>query len=411
MGLGAITIWNDTNGIFYDSGHIYCHDVYVCQGDMFDPAAAILNGDPDQAYVGQMYISDTDAYEVDSVELFGVYLYNSTKSTEVDTLRMVFMTGDGKHVYDNFFPDTSTRKGHYGVCINSGFFYDAVQNTGTGKNLANLYPATVPHYMDILLDNTTRNDTLPGGIWHKTIAVNGALGMKDSAGFKNAITITYISGDPATHTGILSTPTPGDTLVGKWHGWGNSKYNVWCPLVAYYAKDSIGVLTPAFAPYPCPTYDSYNNDANCGFWKSLPNDTGFSYNSFLPLWSFGLPGGGACAYQYPYISWYVSSCPTCGLVLSPLHALAVNNVSAFNKVAAYPNPVADELNVTFSLSQASDVSVTLTNILGQVVANQKLDNMVNGKAVFNTSVLAGGVYIYTLSADGDRNTGCVIIAH
>ena len=88
----------------------------------------------------------------------------------------------------------------------------------------------------------------------------------------------------------------------------------------------------------------------------------------------------------------------------PLGIKNINN--SLDNIKAYPNPATNTLNITYTSSTA--VTVTLTNMVGQVVATQ---NATNGKAVFNTTELPSGVYIYTLSANGEHTTGRVVIAH
>jgi Secretion system C-terminal sorting domain len=85
-----------------------------------------------------------------------------------------------------------------------------------------------------------------------------------------------------------------------------------------------------------------------------------------------------------------------------------NVVAPINTVNVYPNPAANELNVTYTGADNSPVTVTLSNMLGQVVATQ---TVTNGKAVFNTAKLTNGVYIYSLNANGTREGGRVLIAH
>jgi hypothetical protein len=51
-------------------------------------------------------------------------------------------------------------------------------------------------------------------------------------------------------------------------------------------------------------------------------------------------------------------------------------------------------------------------MLGQTVATQQIGKGTNGQAVFNTSMLASGVYIYAVETEnGNRTTGRVSINH
>ena len=50
-------------------------------------------------------------------------------------------------------------------------------------------------------------------------------------------------------------------------------------------------------------------------------------------------------------------------------------------------------------------------MLGNTVATQNVANIGSGKATINTANLADGVYFYTVTANGERQTGRVAIAH
>ena len=399
-GLAATTIWNDTNGTELTTAGVYRHVTTICEAAVFDPAAAILNVDLDQAYIGQIRVRGGitgDAYNIDSVTLFGVYYFNKLKTSVVDTLRCVFVTGNGSASSD-IFSGLSVGSGHYSGNAFLDMIWDSVTNTVSSRTYITTYKK------DIILNSATWADTNKNGVWSMTVHPNGTTGISVSAGGLCGMSITFISGDPATRTGILSTPTPGDTLIDTWLGSGKNKYNVWRPLVAYYANAD----TAVWAPYQCPTWEPYIADQNLGYWKKLPNTPANWDSVFSPTWAQN-NGSSPSVLQYPYINWYIS-CSTCGIIPNPIGDAA--NMTTFqNGVNAIPNPANKELNISFSLTHPSDVSVTLSNILGQVVANQKLNNIANGNAVFNTSALPAGVYVYTLEANGERTMGRVAIAH
>jgi hypothetical protein len=409
--LGTTEIWADTFGkVNYTSGLVHLTD--VCEAAVFDPKAAIFNSDPGGAYNGLMWIKGSDAYVWDSVDLFGVYDYNATKTTVVDTLRLVFTFGSGgSKSSDNIFGGSSLAGGgHYGTISFLDVSYDSVKNTMVGSQTANLYPSIPPYHVDYYLKSADWADTNSHGIWSHTYPTNGASGISVPAGANCAMSITFVSGDPARNAGgILSSTGAGDTLIGTYLGSGKNKYNVWRPLVSYYATYSGGNPTPAFAPATCPAYEPFRADQNLGYWKRLPNYSNGWENLFLPTWAW-TSGSGAATIQYPYIAWHVSVCTTCGTVSFPA-VLGTSNISVVNSVTAYPNPAEGNLNISFDLSAASNITVSLTNMLGQVVATQKVDNKATGSVIFNTAALSSGIYIYTLTSNGNVTTGRVTIAH
>lgn len=375
----------------------------VCQGAVFTPWASLLNAEPDNAYVGKMRVYVVDRFVWDSISLFGSYTFNKTKTAVVDTLRLVFLTGSGNGIGpDDIFSGYSMHGGHYDTNKFLEMTWDSVTNTASSR------AHTLTYTKDIYLDNSGASpawgDTLPNGIWTHNYATNGATGISTYAAAFCGMSITFISGDPATKTGLLSTPTPGDTLVGYYKGSGMNEYNVWRPLVNYYTTLA---GTPDWPPYQCPIYEPIAVDHNLGYWKRL-RDTGWG-NVFIPAWGMSM-GSSPSNMQHPYISYHIvcATCDNVPYIPSSVDKINANNI---NNACAMPNPTCDILNVNFSLAQASDVTVSLINMIAQVVATQNVDKCASGKATFNTSALPAGMYIYKVQANGAQTVGKVLIEH
>ncbi len=132
------------------------------------------------------------------------------------------------------------------------------------------------------------------------------------------------------------------------------------------------------------------------------SDAGFTYaghNILIPGVAFGAPGWAVC-YQSFHVSW------------TTMDEDGVANINkTINKTNAYPNPSTNKLNVAYDLAKISDVTVVLTNVVGQEVATQHNSNVVSGVASFNTADLSAGIYFYTVISNGERSTGRVTIAH
>ena len=71
--------------------------------------------------------------------------------------------------------------------------------------------------------------------------------------------------------------------------------------------------------------------------------------------------------------------------------------------AVYPNPVNNFATIKFQLANATNVDVTVTNIMGQVVYQHELGNLSTGisRHSLNTETFADGIYNVTLKA-GDK---------
>jgi hypothetical protein len=80
--------------------------------------------------------------------------------------------------------------------------------------------------------------------------------------------------------------------------------------------------------------------------------------------------------------------------------------SAFELSQNYPNPFNPTTNISFSLPQASDVSLTVYNVIGQrvaVLANEVLQSGAHTYK-FDASKLASGMYLYRLKTENFSTT-------
>jgi hypothetical protein len=80
--------------------------------------------------------------------------------------------------------------------------------------------------------------------------------------------------------------------------------------------------------------------------------------------------------------------------------------------AVYPNPASDNVNIVYTLSEASDVNVTVVSVTGEVVYNNNLGTVAAGKYTenINATDLANGVYFYTLTVNGKEITKKLVIS-
>ena len=67
----------------------------------------------------------------------------------------------------------------------------------------------------------------------------------------------------------------------------------------------------------------------------------------------------------------------------------------------YPNPVKGRLHVNYELTETSNASLKIYDLIGKVVAQQQLD-VANTETTISTSDLANGLYIVSITADGKQ---------
>ncbi len=87
---------------------------------------------------------------------------------------------------------------------------------------------------------------------------------------------------------------------------------------------------------------------------------------------------------------------------------AVEDHSAVNPMTStrvYPNPATDVLNIEVNASQASEMSISVYNIMGQNVMNKTVNiNMGINCPNISTAELNSGIYFVTVKANGFENT-------
>ncbi len=390
-GFSSMLIWDDTvHQVNYTSGPANINMLSI--GTIFDPSSVGFNNN--DYYPGAMAVGPTDAYVVDSIAVFGVYKGNTAKASIVDTIRLAFVKGNGgAAASDDIFGGALGGGGHYGAATFVNMRHDSLRNTAHSGTVAVGTPT--PMIQDIVLVNTGASpawaDTSANGIWGGAIKLNSPISV--SANGMVGMSITYKSGESI----------PSGTMV--FNAVTNAaNHNIFLPIVGY-ASDAAGDVQ--WAPYyaaPDPKADS-----NVGLFKRMPGILGWA-GQYVPTWAWSSSGttSGASILQFPEVSFHVT-CTTCGVVTAP--PTVVGNVANISKVNAYPNPANDELNVPFTLDATADVTVTLSNMLGQVVATKSMNSVSKGTATFNTENLPAGLYNYAVIANGNRTTGRVVVAH
>lgn len=106
-----------------------------------------------------------------------------------------------------------------------------------------------------------------------------------------------------------------------------------------------------------------------------------------------LPGGNICLTIYDANN--CASPPIC----QTINGSTVDIEETIPNVTweAYPNPTSQELHISFHLSEADEMALTLWNVNGQCVKQQTIENPNEGKVLWNVSDLSKGRYVLILS--------------
>ena len=89
----------------------------------------------------------------------------------------------------------------------------------------------------------------------------------------------------------------------------------------------------------------------------------------------------------------------------------INEVSNVASMNVYPNPMTNTATVDFNLTEASDVTITLVNALGQSVLTENLGNLGAGEQNYslNAETLSNGLYFLNIKAGNGTITKKVSI--
>jgi len=125
------------------------------------------------------------------------------------------------------------------------------------------------------------------------------------------------------------------------------------------------------------------------------------------MWAWhGATSTQAFDWQFPAVGIHVGSCTGC--TTTGTASLGIKEVTNLSKVTVVPNPANSQVAISFTQATGETATVALTDMVGQQVAAQ---SVTNGEAIFSTSELPAGVYLYTVKANGQSATGRVVVAH
>ena len=336
-------------------------------GTSLDPSTVLFN--TSALYPGQVAIRSTDAYKVDSAIVYGFY-ERKAGSTTTDTLRVSFIFGYG---------NTTNMPVYYFTGMASSFGKDTVRFAhmfqDSVRNIAakNTGVTTAVVVVDKLLTAASVNDTTSSGLNYFKIAVpnfnvpaNGIVGM--SVAYKYGAAYTPYS------TMYTGTAYNFNAFTGLW-----------------YEQNASGF----------PTY--VDGEYNTGFIATQPiASTNSWFGDYVPTWAYTAPFG----LEYPYVDIKLS-CTACNIT-------GVADVkSTIESVVASPNPATDALSISFNTTENATTKVAIMNMLGQEVDAKTISSVANtaNKVVFNVANLNAGIYLYSITSNGQTVSNRFVVAH
>jgi hypothetical protein len=133
---------------------------------------------------------------------------------------------------------------------------------------------------------------------------------------------------------------------------------------------------------------------------------------------FSVASAGASPVQTSFVyypsetTWYyTTSTPVIRMNFDPTLSIENNELSNLNVSQNFPNPFANETTVMFNLKEASDVSYTVVDLTGKVVANGDKGTTVAGEheITIDGTSFANGVYYLNINAGDSKVTRKMIV--
>lgn len=105
--------------------------------------------------------------------------------------------------------------------------------------------------------------------------------------------------------------------------------------------------------------------------------------------------------------------PMLRLIVSPIQTAGINEVAENTaSVSLYPNPVANNAQLTYTLANAGNVVINVTDIMGRNVITMDKGNQAAGidyKANIDVKNLANGTYFCTVNVNGVKTTSKFVV--
>jgi hypothetical protein len=174
----------------------------------------------------------------------------------------------------------------------------------------------------------------------------------------------------------------------------------------------INLFVPAGTDYALRSMDDEPQ-----MWRDASDDDlGYPYDldGLASITSSSVQGDNWNNYYYFFYDWTVKAIETecvSDRIEVMVDVVGLEEIDEISNLQIFPNPVSDQLTVSFEMIQAAEVSVNLLNQLGQTILSQQVQPVVgaNNRIEWNVSNLAAGLYMVEFVVDGQAITQKVIV--
>jgi hypothetical protein len=126
-----------------------------------------------------------------------------------------------------------------------------------------------------------------------------------------------------------------------------------------------------------------------------------------------IENGNELEYYYFFYDWEVEPTITCRSERGSLNVTItdINEIESVSSLSVYPNPAGDVLNLTLELSQATPMTLSLIDQLGQKVEVRDLSKLESGvnELEMDVSGLSSGVYYLQIESQGRIATRKIVV--
>lgn len=367
--LNQTPIWFDSTVLqLYSTG--YGQINYSSFAQVYDVISFTAFNDP-FLYPTDISVSPTNSYRLDSVAILGIYQKNLNRPTSiVDTMIIAVGASSG------FYRLIKTQSPWVSAYLPSGkdtlLAFTPYNVDSVNRHVLSDVSTVNPIIWKVPLTDAMRDTGFSISDFRFAVP-NGGLTLPANTRFQ--ISATFKSGD---------TWTPNVDSFNAFHN---------MRLISS-SRGSSNPLMPYFY------YSQNDRNASNLMFSTDPS-------SYLP--AVYIEGLNTTAFnkEFHLIDAYVT-CATCQIT----NVANVENVSL--SAAAYPNPANTEINIPFTANVTTDVKMSISNAVGQVMKVQNLGKFnakQSGVATFNVTDMPSGLYFYTIEADGQRVTKRMVVTH
>ncbi len=358
---------------------------YISGAQVIDPIYFTLFHDPNVFDPNGIDITAWTPYKVDSVSFSGAYVKNLNRSVNiVDTLILsvsassTSTTNQYSYYYTDIAGDAWAGAYVSGTDTLKGFTIHR-NNTDIENRASNVAGRVL---WKVPLTDAMRQEDSAGFVDIQSftfpVMVGNTPGFVDiPAGYGVAMTVTFKSGD------VVAQPNV-DTFT-QYHNF------------LLFSGEALG------AGQVMPYYFYSMADRNSSNLMFGSQDSAYYPSVFIEGWN-------TIAFRQEFHDMGAHIvCDDC-----PLLSVRDINNSQLETVTLYPNPADNEVNINFTMSTDANASISITNSVGQVVAQQNVRGVKAkqvGTAKFSTTNMASGIYFYTVEANGQRKTERFVVSH